>query len=164
MMWLILLVQRQVNLTFRAVFCGCGYESVALFQRNRALRKPLIQMDGFYAKETKYSPTTVHFKDYGAVDACGGFNAVWINSLRDTFWILMWSQRSETFPPGLVLWRLTETGFWGGRGEETHSWTGSLMDLLSRHNRKWIDARDSELFLTWSSFYAHPSPYKVKSQ
>lgn len=31
---------------------------------------------GFYAKETKYSPTTVHFKDYGAMDACGGFNAV----------------------------------------------------------------------------------------
>lgn len=34
----------------------------------------------FYAKETKYSPTSVHFKDCGAMDACGGFNAVSINS------------------------------------------------------------------------------------
>lgn len=50
------------------------------FQRNRARRKPLIEMDGFYAKEPKYSPITVHFKDYGEMDACSGFNAIWMNS------------------------------------------------------------------------------------
>lgn len=26
-----------------------------------------IQTDGFYAKETKYSPTIVHFKDNGCI-------------------------------------------------------------------------------------------------
>lgn len=37
--------------------------------------KPLIQMDGFYAKETKYSPAAGHCKDYGAMAARGGFKS-----------------------------------------------------------------------------------------
>ena len=59
------------------------------FSTQQSTAQTFDQTDGFYAKETKYSPTTVHFKDYGEMDACGGFNAVWMNSLRDTFWILM---------------------------------------------------------------------------
>lgn len=36
--------------------------------------------DGFYAKENKASPTTIHFKDYGGMAACNGFNTDWVDS------------------------------------------------------------------------------------
>lgn len=54
------------------MFC----ESVAPFNTAEHWGKPVIPVDGFYAKETKYNPTAVHFKDYGAMDACSGFSAV----------------------------------------------------------------------------------------
>lgn len=79
MMGLVLLVRHWVNRTLRCVVCLRVWICCP-FQHNRALCKRLIQMDGFYAKETKYSPKIVHFKDYRAIDACGGFNTVWMNS------------------------------------------------------------------------------------
>lgn len=51
-MGLILLAQRHVNCN--VALCS-GDESVALVN-TVALRKPLLQVDGFYAKETAYSP------------------------------------------------------------------------------------------------------------
>lgn len=153
-MWLILLVPQQVNNTFWATF----YESVALFSKTQHLGTPVIPMDGSNAKETKYSPTNVHFKDYGAMDACSGTVMLFEqNSLWDNFWILMWSQRSEPFSPGPELWRVTDRlNFCWGRGEDIHSWTGpNVFDVMAQEEvdscqRFWT-------FLDVVPIFAHPS-------
>lgn len=110
-MWLILLVLHWVHHTLWAMF----YESFAVFNTTEHWGSNLWfqRMDLMPRKPSK-APQLLILNDFGAADACSGFNAVWINSSWVTFWILMWSQRSETFSPGLVLWRLTETVFcWG---------------------------------------------------
>lgn len=52
----------------------------ALFNTAGHFAKLFIQIDGFYAKETKQGPTTIHFKDYGESNACSGFNLFRTNS------------------------------------------------------------------------------------
>lgn len=154
-MWLIILVWHQVNHTFGAVFWGCAYESAVLFDTTEHCAKLWFKWMDFMPRKPSTAPQLFILK---TMEQCGGFNAVWTDSLGDTFWILMWSQRSETFPPGTALWRLTETGFCQGQGEKSTPEPDLLVDLTSRHKRKWTDVRDPELFFMFSQRFAH-SPY-----
>lgn len=120
----------------------------ALFSTAQHCANFFIQIDGFYAKETKQGPTTIHFKDCGALNACSGFRLCLTSNLLDfnvkpnEWYISSWPCALETCRN----WILSRTG------EEVHSCTRSLMDLISRHNRGQIYAGDTELFLLWSHF------------
>lgn len=159
LMWL-QLVRRQVNRTLWAVFYGCGYEPVALFSATEhganlwfkrmdfMPRKPSTAPQPFVLKTTE---KWTHVVDLTLFEWTHERYLLDFNVKPKEWNISFWPSALEAHRMNLVEEKKVEG--------EINSWTGSLMDLISRHNRKWIDARDSELFFL-NIFFAHPSQYR----
>lgn len=78
-----------------------------------------------------------------------------LNSSRDSFWGLMWSQTGDTFPLTLSL-EAHRNWFCRGCGQELPSWTGIFMGLMRRPNVKLKVARNNELFFMVCPFFCTP--------
>ena len=128
------------------MFYGCGYESVALFsatehganlwfkQMDFMPRKPSTAPQPFILKTME---KWTHVVDLTLFEWTHKRYLLDFNVKPKEWNISFWPSALEAHRMNLVEKKVEG---------EIHSWTGSLMDLISRHNRKWIDARDSELF------------------
>lgn len=157
-MWRILLVRHWVDHTFEPCVTVVGVNLFAPFNTKEIWGKPVIHKAGFLCKVQSTALQLLIWKTMEQWMHEVGLTLFEINSLGDSFWILMWSQRSENIfsrpcalpaHRDLIRWRKSVpeldllTWIW---------YQGGLME--------WINARDSELLLMWFPFFAHSWAYR----